>query len=789
MKRQMNRYNVTACSSLKGAWLFYLMGILLAGCSTTKNLPEGETLYTGAKTLYESRSETPVGVKAITELDAALAKTPSTKLLVVLPIPFGMWMYNDFVKYEKGFGKWMFNRFAAKPVFISTVNPEVRVKVGTNILRDYGYFNGSVTSQTIVNPKDSLKARIEYTVNMRNPYFIDTVFYQRFTPQTLAIMERGRKRSLLTTGEQFNVSDLDGERERLSTLLRNRGYFYFRPDYMTYQADTTLVRGGHVSLKLIPVVGLPTAAQRPYFVSPTIHISLLGKGGEMPNDSLQYKSLNIHYYNQLQVRPKMLYRWLNYQAYVKSDSLRNSQRGRLYSQYRQQRIQEKLNQLGIFRYLDLQYAPRDTTASCDSLDVHLQAMFDKPLDAELDFNLTTKSNDQTGPGASFSVTRNNVFGGGETWNVKLKGAYEWQLGGGKGSSLMNSWEMGLSSSLVFPRVVFPTMGEMEYDFPATTTFRLYADQLNRAKYYKLLSFGGNATYDFQPTRTSRHSLTPFRLTFNVLQHKTAAFDSIATQNPALYISLQNQFIPAMEYSYTYDNASVRGVNHPIWWQTTVTSAGNLTSAIYRIFGEPFDKRRKELLGAPFAQFLKLNTDFRYLWKIDRNQSIATRVAGGILWSYGNMEVAPYSEQFYIGGANSVRAFTVRSIGPGGYQPEKSEYSFVNQNGDIRMEANIEYRFRIYGDLHGALFLDAGNVWLIRNDSARPEGQLRMKNFGKQIALGTGAGLRYDLEFLIFRFDCGVPVHAPYNTGVEKYYNITGRFWKQLRLHFAIGYPF
>ena len=152
--------------------------------------------------------------------------------------------------------------------------------------------------------------------------------------------------------------------------------------------------------------------------------------------------------------------------------------------------------------------------------------------------------------------------------MKLNGSYEWQTGKAS-SSLMNSYELGISTSLIFPRVVFPRMGDREYDFPATTTFRLYADQMNRAKYYKLLAFGGNVTYDFQPKSTSRHSITPFRLTFNVLRNPTAAFDTLRAENPALYVSLRDQFIPAMEYTYTYDNASVRGKRNPIWWQTTV----------------------------------------------------------------------------------------------------------------------------------------------------------------------------------------------------------------------------
>ena len=771
-------------------WICSLIGIcILTACSLTKNLPEGEVLYTGQKTVVLNESKTPVGDAAITEVSAALDKAPSTKILGFSPFPFKVWMYNDFVKYKKGFGRWMFNRFAANPpVFISAVNPEVRMKAATNLLHDYGYFNGTVSYKIIVDKKDSLKADILYTVDMKNPYFIDTVYYQRFTPQTMQIMEKGRRASYLTPGEQFNVVDLDNERTRISSLLRNRGYFYFRPDYMTYQADTTLVPGGNVSLRLIPIPGLPAAAQRPYYVG-NGSVYLFGKNGEEPNDSLQYENLNIHFYDKLHVRPNMLYRWLNYQAFVRNERMRTANSTRLYSQYRQEQIQQKISQLGIFSYFDLQYAPRDTIAVCDTLDVTMQATFAKPLDAELELNVVTKSNDQTGPGASFGVTRNNVFGGGESWNVKLKGSYEWQTGGGEKNSLMNSWEMGVSTSLTFPRVLFPHLGKREFDFPATTTFRLYIDQLNRAKYYKLLSFGGNATYDFQPSRTSRHSITPFKLTFNVLQHQSDEFRQIATANPALYVSLQNQFIPAMEYTYTYDNSSLRWVKNPIWWQSTVTSAGNLTSVIYRALGKPFDEHGKSLLGAPFAQFVKLNSEIRHLWNMDKNNKIASRLALGAIFTYGNSLVAPYSEQFYVGGANSIRAFTVRSIGPGGYHPAESQYSYLDQTGTFRFEANIEYRFRIFRSLWGATFLDAGNVWLLRKDEDRADSQLRLKTFPKQIALGTGVGIRYDMDILVFRLDFGIPLHLPYETDRKGYYNVTGAFMKNLGIHFAIGYPF
>lgn len=780
--------------------IVYMAGILLlAGCSTTKHLPEGEILYTGQKKMIvANRSTTPVGETATEEVEAALATAPNNSLLgsstIRIPFPMGLWIYNGFVKYEKGFGRWIFNRFAAKPVLMSTVNPDIRQKAAANLLRDYGYFNGTVSYKTFIDPKDSLKAKLQYTVDMRNPYFIDTVYYHGFSERTLRIMNMSRRRSLISPGEQFNVTDLDGERTRISTLLRNVGCYYFRPDYLTYQADTTLVPGGHVAMRMVPAPGMPSVAEKPFYVGKKAFY-LYGKQGQTPNDSIDYKGLRIYYHDKLRVRPNMIYRWLNYQAYRQKRQVQDStgiSRRRsmqsLYSLYRQTRVQERLNNVGIFRYLEMQYTPRDTTFVCDTLDVNIHAALDKPYDAELDFNVKMKSNNQTGPGASFTVTKNNVFGGGEAWNVKLDGSYEWQTGKDR-SSLMNSYEVGLSTSLMFPRVVFPRFGDKEYDFPATTTFKLYIDQLNRAKYYKLLAFGGNATYDFQPKRTSKHSFTPFKLTFNVLRDPTEAFKELQAENPALYVSLRDQFIPVFEYMYTYDNASLPGVRNPIWWQTTVSSAGNLTSCIYRIFGKSFKEKDKKLLGVPFAQFLKVNSEFRYHYKIDKNQMIASRIAGGVIWSYGNALAAPYTEQFYIGGANSVRAFSARSIGPGSYAPDKeNKYSFINHVGDIRMEANVEYRFRIIGDLHGAVFLDAGNVWLMRKDESRPGGEFTLKNFARQIALGTGAGLRYDMDFLVFRLDCGVGLHDPYDTGKSGYYNIP-KFKDSLALHFAIGYPF
>ena len=215
---------------------------LLAACSVTRNLPEGEVLYDGQKkTEVLNRCDTPEGENALEDVEAALYKAPNNTVLGIhVPIPFGLWVYNSFVKYEKGFGRWIFNRFAAQPVLLSGVNPGIRCQAAENILKEYGFFNGKVDYDILPNAKDSLKAKVRYRVDMANPYYIDTVCYQGFSPRTQAVMELSRRRSLIRPGEHFNVADLDGERTRLSNLLRNIGYYYFRPDSMIFTTENQL---------------------------------------------------------------------------------------------------------------------------------------------------------------------------------------------------------------------------------------------------------------------------------------------------------------------------------------------------------------------------------------------------------------------------------------------------------------------------------------------------------------------------------------------------------------------
>lgn len=761
--------------------LSFCLLLLLAACSTTRNLPEGEILYTGIKALeIEDTVNTKASKTAKEEVEAALAYAPNNALFgsssIRTPFPFGLWVYNAFVNKRGVVNKWIFETLAAQPVFVGTVNPEVRVKVAKNLLNEHGFFNGMASYELVPDKKDSLKASVRYHIVVNQAYTYDSIRHIRFRHRADTIMQMYQHRQVIRPGDNFNVMSLEEERQRISTLLRNEGYYYFRPEHIVYQADTTIFPG-KVSLRLMRNQNTPRNALRPWKIG-NVSVHMSGYENELPTDSIRYKDITIYYEGKLRVRPTVLYRQLKFKS------------GNYYSERRQERTQEAFAKLGIFRYTDMQYMPRDTSRRCDTLDLRINTVYDYPLDGELEFNFKAKSNDQMGPGTVFSLTKRNLFGGGESLTGSINGSYEWQTGRriNQAGGAINSYEFGASMALTFPRVVFPGLLHKGLDNYSNTIFRLSGDQLNRAGFFKMLALSGSLTYEYRPTRNSMHTITPFRLSYNKLRDPTPAFDSITTANRALFLSLQDQFVPVILYTYTYDRP-VRRWRDRLWWEFSVSEAGNLISGIYALNGRRFSEKNKTILVNPYAQFIKMSNELRYNRWLDKNQSLAGRIMVGAIYSYGNARISPYSEQFFIGGSNSIRAFTIRSIGPGRFVPDKeNRYAYIDQTGDFKLEANLEYRFRMIKDLHGALFFDAGNVWLLRRDESRPGGYISDGNMLKDLALGTGFGFRYDMDFLVVRFDVGIGLHLPYDTGEKGYYNIP-RFKDGLGFHLAIGYPF
>jgi outer membrane protein assembly factor BamA len=771
----------------------YIVGLLLmallTACSTTSGLQEDEVLYTGIKKIrVEDKQNTYAESVALTEVEAALAYAPNSSFMgsssMRFPISIGLWIYNKYVNNRKnGFSRWMFDTFSTTPITMTMVNPETRVKVATNTLQNYGYFQGNVTYD-ILPQKNPKKAKISYNIKLGEPYLIDSIEYI-FPAQQDSIVRATANESYLKQEGQFSVVDLQLEKERLTNEFRNQGYYFYRPDYIRYIADSMMVPQ-KVQLLVAQDYDTPERAQHKWYIGNiSTYIRTRQKGEEgRPmafSDSTDLRGLKIVWTGDKNpISPRVIFR--NFRFWRRQE----------FSQSKMEETLANLSNMQIFSRLQFTCTPRDTTSTCDTLDVRLDVSMDQSIEAEFDFNITQKSNSQIGPNATILLSKRNAFGHGETFSLKLKGSYEWLT---KGAQMMseqdqiNSYEAGAGVAITYPWLAFPGLSKKRFRYPTSTSFKFDFDHLNRSGYYRLLSFNAEATYAFQTSKSFIHRVTPLSLTYDRLEHTTEKFDSIAMQNRALLVSLEDQFIPAMQYVLTYNNNWDTHRRFNTWMELSFKESSNIIAGVSTLMGwRKFNDKDRKMFSTPYSQFLKLSLDLRNKYKLTDKSLLATRLYAGAMWSYGNSTFAPYSEMFYVGGANDIRAFAARAIGPGSYHDPKGHSTYLDQSGDLKLEANIEYRFHLVSNLHGALFLDAGNVWLLSEDYWHVGGKLWDGGFFKKIALGTGFGFRYDLEFLVLRFDLGIGIHAPYDTGKSSYYNMP-KFWDSLGFHFAVGYPF
>ncbi len=723
------------------------------------------------------------------EVDAALAYAPNASILgsssARWPLPIGLWAYNRYVDSHTKFGRWMFNTFASQPRTINKANPQVRVQVARQTLRNYGFFHGWADYEILMDEKDSLKAGIAYSVYPGPLSRFGTIEYQRFWSPLDSLVKASMPASNLHTGDAFSVINLDAERTRLSTLFRNNGFYFFRPEYISFRADT-LQQEQTVHLQVRPRADMPAQARNRYYMGHT-YVTVLPYTARTLTDSI--------------TRRDFTYTWASEEGTTKPPlrlgALRHNlfyEKGSLYRQRLHEFIQSKVSGMGVFSNVQMSYAPQDTSANCDTLDVHIFAILDKPWDSEFEAKVTNKSTGLLGPGLSWGMTKRNAFRGAETVKFNVFGSYEWQTGAtvvetsDDDRSFMNSFELGTSLTLSYPRLkFFGLTRKLNRRAQNSTNYKVDITWMNRANYFQMVNLGARISYTYQRHPRIKHELTPFRLDYTMLTRRTERFDSIMAANQSIYVSMRDQLVPAMSYTMTY-NRRWRDSNHQRTLIFNAKQAGNVTNIIYSLAGRDLQERDKKLLGVPFAEFLKLTAEWRETFPLTPRSCIAARAFLGAVWSYGNSTMAPYSDLFHVGGANSIRAFAVRSIGPGRYHPSNTKWSYVNQVGDLKFEANVEYRFPIITSLYGAVFLDVGNVWLMQPDADRPGGAIDAKSFGEDLAVGTGAGLRYDLDFLVLRFDVGVGIHAPYDTGRSGYYNMR-RFWDSLGFHIAVGYPF
>lgn len=752
-----------------------LLAVLIVGsCSSTSSVPEGDQLYIGLNPIEYKEYEKNDHFYAVQEeVEAALATAPNGAFFgssYHRTIPYKLWIWNNFSNSKTKLGKWIAKTFGSAPVLMSWVNPELRTSVAQSVLRNHGYLGGTV-SYMVEQQKNPKKAKIAYTVNMNELSTVDTLEYVNFPSLSDSLIRLHADEARIKPGDPFDVSALDAERSRLSTLFRNNGFYYYQPSYASYLADTLAVPG-KVHLRLQLADNIPAAASHKWYIG-KMNVNIMKQSMEQLRDTFTYRRLTLAFNGRKPpIRARLLLRHLrllpkqqfSYDAYMESaDRLSNS---------------------GQYSTVQFAFTPQDTTALCDTLDMTVSCVLNKPYEAYVETNYSNKINGRTGPEIVVGFKKKNAFRGGEVIDLNLHGAYEWQTNG-QGSDY-NSYEYGTDLSVSFPRMIVPFLKPYRYYNTPTTTVRASTNVVNRPGYFKMHTASGDWTYKWQPTDRKKHEFSPLTIKYQHLTYATHKFDSIMYANPYLYATMQDIFIPKMIYSFTY--TSPKKYRNPIYWNITASESGNILSLGYMAAGKKWGDEGKEMFKNAYAQFFKIESDFTKTWATGLKSQLVGHINVGLVYSYGNMKATPYSEQFYVGGANSIRAFPVRSVGPGSYYTDEARLSYLDQTGDMKFLANLEYRFNLFGNLYGAAFIDAGNVWGLKDDGYRSGARFKLKNIAKEMALGTGVGVRYDLEFLILRLDWGVGLHMPYDTGKSGYYNIR-RFKDSHSLHLAVGYPF
>ncbi|MBP5688978.1 MAG: BamA/TamA family outer membrane protein [Muribaculaceae bacterium] len=752
---------------------------IFAACSTTSRLADGEVLYTGVKKIqYNQLDSVNIDPDVKDLIFSAVNVKPNNPLYspyIRSPFPIGLWVYNHWDENSKGLTGWLYKKLVAKPVLISRVRPQTRVNMINELLRNNGYFDSQSSYTLNYSDKNQKKAKITYEVDVKAPYTLGEITYiNEDTPLTNVIDSIARKNQYFKTGSRYCLDSLNNVRIDIANQLRNRGYYFFRPEYIEYLADS-VTQKGVINMQLVKSANIPNQAYTKYLGNDiTVRVDDEVIGGVA--DTVEAKYCTI-----IKLQP----------VHIDDDLINSCIRGRKGRPFRvgnMDLIQMYLARTGIFSNINIQAIPRDTLLEngYGLIDLDITCILDKPIEVKVEAKATTKSTSFIGPGIGLGIKHKNIFGGAEQLSADVTASYEWQTGKGNAykSSDFNSYELGAEVSLSIPRLLAPRFIDRARRYTNWTKFSIGGDFMNRPNYFKMARVSAEMTWEWHSRRYSQHKLTPFKLTYSNLLSTTAAFDSAYFNNRAIEQSFQDVFIPQMSYTYTLDRTF--GKNNFVW-STTVTEAGNLCYLIWRACG--VEKGDMHILYTYFSQFIKAHTNFVWTRNLFGEHKLVTRVFIGAAHAYGNSMEVPYMEQFYIGGSNSLRGFAVRSVGPGSYRPKFIDRdTYYDQTGTFKFETNLEYRLPLVGYLKGAVFVDAGNVWLLKDDEFRPGGKLEGKSFFKDLALNTGIGLRFDMEMIVLRADLGIALHAPYDTGKKGYFNIP-KFGDGLAFHIAIGYPF
>ncbi len=768
------RIEFSLTDSLVLAAVAGLLAVLAPGCSNTAYLAQGEKLYTGADVNIEEKQDIPDKGDLENQLDLLAKPKPNGKLLGLFR--FKLWLYNvGFFKESLG----------EPPVLLQSAAPDRVAARMRTLLEDKGYFQADV-GYTVREKENT--ADIQYNIAVHSPYRINGTTVKGANTALIDAIRSTMGETLLAAGDQYDLVKLKQERERIDAALKEKGYFYFSPDFVVFQADST-AGNRTVDLSLQVKQDIPAEATRAY----TIGNIYIYSGYSLNRDSVaipagETVSVSGCYYIDLDKKfdPDVIVRSMFFR------------KGALYSRNNHDLTLSRLMNLGVFKFVNIRFRDADS-AGIPRLEPHIYLTPLPTKSIRFELQGVSKSNNLAGPVFNSSFRNRNFFGGAELFTLSFEAGFEVPIGGGQSGG--NSYEIGTRGELELPKFATPfTLENVSSVFVPKTRIVLGMSMLNRLQYYQLFSVDASFGYNWKESISKEHNVSLLSITFAHLANATQRFDDLLNTNPLLKKSFEQQFIIGQNYSFTYNDQLEKDHKNHLYFKGSIDLSGNLLQLVQSLLTKhkatpdtPYG-----IFGTAYSEYYKFDIDLRHYYNtVDQRASIASRLIAGIGVAYGNSATLPYVKQFHIGGSNSVRAFAARGLGPGSYRIPDSVVakSFIDQAGDIKLEASTEYRFPIVSILKGALFVDAGNIWLLRGDPDRPGGTFSGKTFLDEIAVGTGFGLRLDLSFFILRFDLAFPLRVPYLPQGERWVANKIDFgdpsWRKnnLALNIAIGYPY
>lgn len=767
----------------KNIRLFKAPGVIIPlvllgfSCSTTRYVPDGSYLLKDNKLKGELR-----GLNE-EEMSSYLRQKPNKKILLVR---FHLGLYNLSKKdKENWFNNYLRTIGEAPVIYDESLKDRSNSQLEL-YLRNKGYYKAQVKDSVVFEDK---KATVSYQVQTGEPYRIRKISYEFEDPALAEYVLRDTLNSLLRKSRLFDLDIMAEERERIETLLKGKGYYNFSQEFIYFLADTSL--GSNqvdigVNIKLYrefrsdgSYVEMfhPKYRIRDVFINTNYNLAAaLSDPGRYSEelDTVNIRGINIISYGDRNVKPGIV---------IESNYLIP---GEIYDINNVRRSNRNLSSLRLFRLVNIEFRETgiengegERLMDC-SIMLTPQTLQSFTVDVE-----GTNSSGNIGVAGSVNYQHRNLFKGAENFEMRFKGAIE-TLEGYTG----NLAEIGTEARITFPRFLLPfRTDQFIKKFNPSSSLSFAYNYQRRPEYTRTIanaSFG----YNWKGNRYLTHQVNPFELNLVNIPYRAPAFlEWLENEGKNIFYSYQTHLVLNSSYSAVFTNQNIQKTRDFFYVRANFESAGNALYSGYKLAGIEVDSGAFRLFNTEFAQYLKSDIDFRFYNVIDESNSIVYRFFAGAGLPYLNSSAMPFEEKYFAGGANSIRAWQVRSLGPGSYL-EKKRLTYPIQTGDIKLEANIEYRFKLFWVLEGALFVDAGNVWAINKSDERPGALFNPGNFYRDIAVGTGLGTRFDFSFFLFRLDLGLKTRNPVLPDGEKWLfgnrKITG---SDLQLNVGIGYPF